>query len=64
MINNLEEFRMAMQSYHLDKPKLSQELEDSLSYDLKELWKGMDDSILKFIWKLNGESSKKARSKK
>jgi hypothetical protein len=53
LIKNIQEFKMAMQKYHLDKPKLSLNFDDSLSDEIKELWRDMDKAILKLIWEIN-----------
>lgn len=58
LINDIEVFKMAMQSYHLDKPKLGLEFEDSLSDEIRQFWQEMDKSILKLIWEINKEEKK------
>lgn len=53
MIKSIDDFSKAMQKYHLDKPKLSLDLDDSLDDEIKELWQKMDKAILELIWKIN-----------
>ena len=52
MIKNIKEFAIALQHYHLDKPKLSIYFEDDMDDGIKELWQKMDKAILELIYKV------------
>ncbi len=55
MIKTKEEFRIAMQKYHLDKPILHINFQDNFSDELLSKWNNLDKALLEVIWQIPKE---------